>query len=54
MKKYFYDKQENTVRNTEETYKFFLEYWKNEYDSFNDYMNTVFPCFVWIDNFSEV
>ena len=50
MTKRFYDRQDNCIRSTIETFRFYKKYWTTEYPTFEEYMKAVFPDFVWIND----
>lgn len=50
MTRRFYDKQDDCIRDTAKTYEHYKNHFYNLYFDFFDYMESVFPDFVWIED----
>lgn len=48
---FFYDRQNNCIVNTKKAFEFFNNYYADDYNSFEEYLNTVYPNFVWIEKY---
>ena len=49
MKEFIYDRQCNCIVNTETIYNHYIKYFSDLYTSFEEYLNCVYPNYVFID-----
>lgn len=49
MKEFIYDRQDNCIVNTETIYKHYEKYFSDVYASFEEYLNYVYPNYIFIE-----
>lgn len=53
MTEYFYDKTDDCIWKTSDIKAFYENYWNNEYKSFQEYLQNVYPNIIWIVNYTR-